>query len=255
MAEVPASKPSRNAAAVVPSGETIPNPLITTERVTGRTLPSWRMSAQELLRLVAMCLLASGLIARLAAADLFDEIYARGRPIDATLKTLTAQFSETTESPLLIQPLVSQGTIAVVRPLRVAMQYSAPDRRSVIIDRGRLRIVWPSRGIDRTMPIGSTEKRIQQYFVGTSPSQLRSHFDIAARVASDRPGTWFVAMTPKRKQIAAGVSQLDLWIGTDTVLLAAMRMVFPSGETTLLEFSKVHLNPAIADSAFQPATP
>ena len=214
------------------------------------------MSAQQLPRLVAMCLLASGLIiARVAAADLFDEIYARGRPIDATLKTLTAQFSETTESPLLIQPLVSQGTIAVVRPLRLAMHYSAPDRRSVIIDRGRLRIVWPSRGIDRSTPIGSIEKRIQQYFVDTSPSQLRSHFDIAARVASDRPGTWFVAMTPKRKQIAAGVSQLDLWIGTDTVLLAAMRMVFASGETTLLEFSDVHLNPAIADSAFQPAAP
>ena len=158
--------------------------------------------------------------------DLFDEIYARGRPIDATLKTLTAQFSETTESPLLVRPLVSQGTIAVVRPLRVAMHYSAPDRRSVIIDGGRLRIVWPSRGIDRATPIGSIEKRIQQYFVDTSPSQLRSHFDIAARVASDRPGTWFVAMTPKRKQIAAGVSQLDLWIRTDTVLLAAMRMVF-----------------------------
>ena len=32
------------------------------------------------------------------------------------------------------------------------------------------------------------EKRIQQYFVDTSPKQLRSHFDIEARVASDRPG-------------------------------------------------------------------
>ena len=203
-----------------------------------------------------MWLLAGALIViRIAAADLFDEIYARGQPIDATLKTLTAQFSDTTESPLLVRPLVSQGTIAVVRPLRVAMHYSAPDRRSVIIDRGQLRVVWPSHGIDRTTPIGSIEKRIQQYFVDTSPRQLRSHFDIVAQLASDRPGTWFVAMTPKRKQIAAGLSQLELWIRMDTVLPVAMRMGFPSGESTLLEFTNLRLNPVIVDSEFQPIAP
>ena len=51
----------------------------------------------------------------------------------------------------------------------------------MIIDGGKLRVVWPSQAIDRTTPIGAMEKRIQQYFVDTSPKQLRSHFDIDAR--------------------------------------------------------------------------
>jgi outer membrane lipoprotein-sorting protein len=203
-------------------------------------------------RLVATCLLASALlVTSVPAADLFDEIYARGKPIDATLRTLTAQFSETTESPLLTEPLVAQGTIAVVRPARVAMHYSVPDRRSLIIDGGHLRVIWPARALDRTTPIGSIEKRIQRYFVDTSPKQLRGHFDVAAEVASDRPGSWFVSMTPKRKQVAEGLSRLDLWIRRDDVMLAAMRMVFPDGDTKLLEFSEVRINPAIDDSVFR----
>src|SRR5687768_3021650 len=90
-----------------------------------------------------------------ASPEPFEEIYARGRPLEATLKTLTARFSETSHSPLLARPLVARGTIAVVRPFRVAMHYATPDSRTVIIDGGKLRVVWPSHAIDRTTSIGA----------------------------------------------------------------------------------------------------
>jgi outer membrane lipoprotein-sorting protein len=186
------------------------------------------------------------------APDLFDEIYARGKPLETTLKSLTARFTETSQSPLLAKPLVARGTISVIRPSRVAMHYTMPESRTVIIDGARLRVVWPSHGIDRTTPIGAMEKRIQQYFVDTSPKQLRSHFDIAAQVATDRPNAWFLTMKPRRKQIREGLSQLELWIQQDTVMLAAMRMVFSSGDAKLLEFEDVLINPPIDESAFRP---
>jgi outer membrane lipoprotein-sorting protein len=188
------------------------------------------------------------------AADLFDEIYARGKPLEASLKTLTAQFTETSHSPLLAKPLVARGTLTVVRPSRVALLYSQPDSRTVIIDAGKLRVVWPSRAIDRTTPVGAMERRVQQYFVDKSPDQLRRHFDIDARVAADRPGTWFVSLAPKRKQIREGLSRLDLWITRETVMLSAMRMTFPGGDTKLMEFEDVRVNPSIDEAVFRPAT-
>src|SRR5687768_2085089 len=98
------------------------------------------MTAQRLPILFALCIIASaiGLVAAGQAPDLFDEIYARGKPLDASLETLTARFSETSQSPLLARPLVARGTIAVVRPSRIAMHYSAPESRSVLIDGGKL---------------------------------------------------------------------------------------------------------------------
>jgi outer membrane lipoprotein-sorting protein len=124
----------------------------------------------------------------------------------------------------------------------------------VIIDAGRLRVVWPARALDRTTPLGAMERRIQQSFVDTSPKELRSHFDIAAELATDRPRAWFVTMSPKRKQIREGLSRLELWINRDSVMLAQMRMVFPSGDIKLLEFDDIRINPAIDDSAFRPVT-
>jgi outer membrane lipoprotein-sorting protein len=202
--------------------------------------------------LLVACVFVGAIGAGAAAPDLFDEIYARGKPLESTLTALTARFTETSQSPLLARPLVARGTIAVIRPSRVAMHYTVPDSRTVIIDGGKLRVVWPAHGIDRTTTIGAMEKRIQQYFVGTSPKQLRSHFDIDARVASDRPNAWLLTMKPRRKQIREGLSELELWIQQDTVMLTAMRMIFPSGDSKLLEFTDLRINPTIDESAFGP---
>jgi outer membrane lipoprotein-sorting protein len=210
------------------------------------------MRPQRLWAFVLACVILGVLGAGGATADLFDEIYARGKPLEAALKTLTASFTETSHSPLLARPLVARGTVAVIRPSRIAMHYSVPDSRTVIIDGGKLRVVWPAHGIDRTTAIGSLEKRLHQYFVDTSPKQLRSHFEIDARVADDRARTWFVTMNAKRKQIREGVSRLDLWIEQDRVMLSAMRLHFATGDVKLFEFDDVTLNPTIDEAVFSP---
>ena len=55
---------------------------------------------------------------------------AAGPQINATLKTLTARFTETTTSSLLTRPLVARGTVAVERPSRVVLHYQQPERAS-----------------------------------------------------------------------------------------------------------------------------
>ena len=187
-----------------------------------------------------------------AAPDLFDEIYTRGKPLEANLKTLTARFTETSSSSLLAKPLVASGTIAVIRPSRVVLRYTVPDKRTVLIEDEVMRVIWPSRSIDQRTSIGSTQRRIQQYFVDKSPAQLRSHFDIVARDATERPGSWLIAMTPKRKQIKAGLTRLELWLDKQGVILSAMRMTFPNGETKVMEFEDVTVNPTIDPSVFKP---
>jgi len=208
------------------------------------------MTCQRLALIVA-CLTASLAMRRDSAPDLFDDIYAKGKPLEVSLRTLTARFTETSHSPLLVRPLVASGTVSVVRPSRVAMHYTAPERRSLIIDGGRLHLVWPSQGLDQWMPIGATEKRIQQYFVGRTPAQLRSHFTISAEPATE-PNQWFVSMTPKRKQIRNGLTTLELWIDSTSAMLTSMRMVFPGGNTKRLDFYDVRVNPTIDEGVFRP---
>ena len=97
----------------------------------------------------------------------------------------------------------------------------------------------------------SAQHRIQQYFVNKSPAELRSHFEIAATIASDRQNMWLVTMSPKRKQIKEGLATLELWLDRSTVMLTSMRMTFPNGDTTLMAFEDVKVNPTIDPALFQ----
>ena len=187
-----------------------------------------------------------------APPDLFDTIHARGKPIAEGLKTLTARFTETSTSSLLAKPLMASGTLAVVRPSRVVLHYAEPEKRTILIDGDVMRVVWPSRALDQKSAIGASQRRIQQYFVDKTPGQLRSHFDIAARVPDARPATWLVTMHPKRRQIREGLTKLELWVDQNTVVLAAMQMTFANGDTKLLEFADVKINPPIDPALFTP---
>jgi outer membrane lipoprotein-sorting protein len=184
------------------------------------------------------------------ARDLFDEIYARGRGVESSLKTVTARFTETTTSALLSRPLVAKGTLAVERPSRIVLRYADPEVRTVLIDRNRLTLDWPSRSVHQQSDIASAQQRIEKYFLDKSPDELRKNFSITAVEADDRAGTWRITMVPARKQIQQGLTRLELWIDRTSMLLSAMRMTFPNADTKLMVFENVVVNGPIDPKAF-----
>jgi outer membrane lipoprotein-sorting protein len=185
-----------------------------------------------------------------ARTDLFGEIFKQGQAKNGAMKTLTASFVETTTSTLLTRPLVSSGTLAVVRPSRIVLRYTQPDQRVVLIDGDTMTLSWPSRHLHESRDIAESQKRIHKYFVDSSPGELRSHFTIDARLTEDRPGTYLVTMVPKRKQILEGLSRLELWVDRTTQLMVAMKMSFPNGDSKLMTFSDVKPNAPIDPSVF-----
>jgi outer membrane lipoprotein-sorting protein len=189
------------------------------------------------------------------APELFDEIYARGRGIERSLKTVTARFTETTTSTLLLRPLVARGTLAVDRPSRIVLHYTDPEVRTVLIDKKQLTLVWPSRAVHQQSDIGAAQQRIEKYFLDKSPDELRRNFSITAVEAQDRAGTWRVTMVPTRKQIQQGLTRLELWIDQTSMLLSAMRMTFPNGDTKLMVFENVVVNGPFDPKAFSIGDP
>lgn len=189
-----------------------------------------------------------------SAPDLFDEIYRRGAPVEKTLQTISASFVETSTSTLLKAPQVSRGTLVGRRPGQVRLDYTGADARTVIVNGNAMLIDWPARELKETRDIGGTMRRAQRFFVATTPAELRKHFDIVAIEATDRAGTWRVTFTPKRRQMREGVERVHLWIDRSSLTLRAMKMDYPGGDTRLMEFADVRLNPPVEASAFAAAT-
>jgi outer membrane lipoprotein-sorting protein len=182
--------------------------------------------------------------------DVFDDIYARSRGIEASLKTLTAQFTETTTTKMLVKPLVSRGELAVDRPDRIVLRYTDPEPHVVLIDGAQMTLSWPSRDIIQKSDIGTARKRIDKYFIDKTPDDLRHAFSIRAVESSDPPNTWHITMDPKRSQIRQGLAGLHLWIDRTSMLLSAMRMDFPNGDTKLMSFADVRVNGPIDPKLF-----
>jgi len=182
--------------------------------------------------------------------DSFDDLYLRGQRANALIKTLTAQFTETTSSSLLTRPLVSHGRLAVERPARVVLRYAEPEARVVLIDGNRMTVSWPSHNVRQTTDIGTAQGRVQKYFVNGTAAELRGQFDIEEHDGSDRPGTYHVTMVPKRKQIRESLARLDLWVMRSTLLLDAMRMRFANGDTKMMTFDEVVPNAALEAGTF-----
>jgi outer membrane lipoprotein-sorting protein len=151
---------------------------------------------------------------------------------------------------MLSKPIVSHGTLAVVRPDRIVLRYADPEPHVVLIDGGQMTFSWPSRGITQTSDIGAARKRVDKYFVDKDPDELRRAFRIAAVTSSDPPGTWRITMTPTRSQITQGLTKLHLWIDRTSLLLTAMRMDFPNGDSKLMTFADVQVNGTVDPTLF-----
>ena len=229
----------------------MPRPVMEMGSLMSRTLP-FRIVKVQPTGTVAVILVTAilGAVPATRQRDLFDELYARGQKQNAGLKTLTASFVETSTSSLLTRPVIARGTVIVERPARVALRYTDPETRMVLIDGDRMTMFWPSANIRSVKDIGASQRRIQKYFVDSSPDELRSHFQVNAREADDQPGTYLIMMVPKRKQILEGMTRLELWLDRTSLLLAAMRMTFPSGDTKLMTFTDVKPNASIDQAWF-----
>ncbi len=179
--------------------------------------------------------------------DSFDQLYARGQQVNASIRTLTASFTETTTSALLVEALVGRGTLAVERPSRVVLRYTAPNARTVLIENDRLTTTWPTR---QTLDVGAAMDRVERMFVNGTAKDLRQQFTIDETQAGNRAGTHHVVLTPKQRRIREGLASLELWVDRQTALPAAMRMVFPNGDSKLMTFSDVRPNQALAPGTF-----
>lgn len=195
--------------------------------------------------LAALALAASAAVQASAPADLFDDIYRRGQPLEQSITTIRAHFTETTTSSLLVKPVIAEGTLLAVRPSDILLSYSKPEKKLLRIDATTLRFVWPDRKLQETKDIRESQARVQKYFVDKTPDELRRHFTITATEDAMRPGTWRLEMLPKRKQIQQGVTKIELWLDQRTSMLSTMTLTFAGGDTKTMAFTNVEVNAPI----------
>jgi outer membrane lipoprotein-sorting protein len=185
-----------------------------------------------------------------APADLFTELFKRSPIAQRTLHSLRADFVETSTSSLLTAPLVARGTLVAAPPGRLAMTYTSPEPKTLVVNMERLVVTWPQRNQREELNIARTQERIRKYFADANPDQLRKSFEIRVRESGELGGTYLVDMKPTRKQIRNGLEHLQVWVDRE-VLPRQLKMTFPGGDTKTIRIDNLEPNVAINDSIFE----
>jgi outer membrane lipoprotein-sorting protein len=203
-----------------------------------------------------MGILASLLAALVAAGpaatpDLFTELFKRSPIAQRTLHSVRARFVETTTSSLLAAPLVARGTLVAAPPGRLAMTYTSPEPKTLIVNTERLIVAWPQRNQREELNIARTQERVKKYFADANPDQLRKNFDVRVSESPDLGGTYLIDMTPTRKQISRGLQQLQVWVDREQVQPRQLKMIFPGGDTKTIRLEDLEPNVPITDAMFE----
>jgi outer membrane lipoprotein-sorting protein len=182
----------------------------------------------------------------------FIALHQRAREVERSLVTLRADFVETTESDLLLEPIVESGKMIAARPIRVLLQYEKPEKKLLLIDGDQLLVVWPERAQSEQMPIAKIQQTVDKYFYQASDEELQKHFVIHVTSDPEAPGTHRVELVARRKQIQRGLERLELWVDDRTLYMVKMRMVYPHGAgAKTIELSNLVANVPVEDEEFR----
>lgn len=182
------------------------------------------------------------------SGDLFDELHERIRAAEAQRQTIRARFTETTVSSLLVRPMISEGTLVGAKPARLKMTYTAPERKTIVLDGNRLFVTQAERR--EQVDVTTIMKRVDHYFVNATPSDLRKSFKVRAFIDPDLPALYQIDLVPTRKQIKQGLERLQIWVARDPLLLAQITITFAGGDTTTFKIEKAELNVPLPADAF-----
>ena len=169
-----------------------------------------------------------------------------------TVKSLTASFRERKNLSLLAKPIVSNGTFLYSKPGRIKWEYTDPEPRVFLITEEHFVAYYPSQKRAEEVPLGKlTGRRVFRVFgIGQSAEDLGKFFDISLASENSIEGTFLLVLTPKRQRVRDRLQQVRFWIEEKTYLPRQLEYLESDGDSTVLSFTNIRVNPEIAEARF-----
>lgn len=195
--------------------------------------------------------------AQSADPERLDAILARFDAVQASVRTLSAEFVERTESPLLKEPLVSEGRFYLTKPESVAWEYTAPEPMRFVLANQEYIGVFPERQRAERRDLRRWSERIFRFFgVGQGSEELKQFYDITlAEPGTDMPGTVLLLLEPKKRRVKKNVEEVKLWVDRTRMLPTRMDFEGKDGNVRSIRFRNMRLNPDLSAGLYQVKIP
>ena len=208
------------------------------------------------LLLKACSILAAALAPALAAATR-EEIIARMDKSAPKFHQMAADVKRTTHTAVLDDYSVESGSLRMRRTpageIQGLVEFTAPDHKLYLFEKQKLQIYTPAINTIQVFDLGQHGEELDRFLsigFGTSGKELAQGYDVEVPADNKIPRTTKVRLTPKDAEVKKYLTRIDLWI-TDEDYPIQERLVEPSGDTILVNYSSIQINPALKDDAFR----
>ena len=191
------------------------------------------------------------------ATPALRELLDRFNSTQEATRSLTASFTERKNLTLLARPVVSTGTFLYSKPTRIKWEYSNPEPRVFLITEDHFVAYYPAQKKAEEVPLGKLAgRRVFRVFgIGQTAEDLEKFFDISLGDPGPEKGSFLLILTPKRRRMKDRLQLVRFWVDEETYLPRQLEYVEADGDSTLLTFTNIRLNPEISEARFSVEIP
>jgi outer membrane lipoprotein-sorting protein len=186
--------------------------------------------------------------AMLPSGETLPQVLARFDQVQLQIRTLSAEFVQTTRSPLLRDAMVAKGRFYLTKPDSVLWEYSAPEPMRFVVAEGEYTGYFPERKRAEKKDIKRWSEQLFRFFgVGQGSKELGKFYEIAlGSPGPDQKGTYLLVLSPKKRRVRRNVDQVRLWVDVSTLLPVRIDYAGKDGNEREIRFLNTRLNPDLA---------
>ncbi len=182
-----------------------------------------------------------------------SEILALFDAVQKDIRSLSADFSETTENPLLREPILARGRFYLTKPGSILWEYDAPEVMRFAVTGEEYVGYFPERKRAERRSVRRWSAQLFRFFgLGQATGELSRFYDIRVESGPDA-GTdaFLLVLEPRRRRVRDRVEQVRLWVDRRTLLPRQVVYIGAEGYRRTIRFRNVRTNPELAASLFR----
>ncbi len=180
----------------------------------------------------------------------------RPEGVDSVLSALQARYEGITDlSADFVQEAhvasidrrdVSSGRVVMQRPGRMRWEYSKPEKRVIVVDRGTLRVYTPSESQLQILQVSGAFSSMALGFL-LGDGDLRESF-VGERLDSRGRDEIGIRLRPREE---SAFEHLDVWLEKDSHQVRESVVFDLFGNRTSVRFASIHENRGVDEGAFE----
>jgi len=192
-----------------------------------------------------------------------EAVLARLDEASATFKGLTADIRKMSHTDVVNVDEIDSGTIMVKRvkahDIRIRIDLTNPRRQSVAIGGGKVQVFYQQTNEAQEVELGKNRGLVDQFMLlgfGSNSAELRSAYSVTLGGADSINGekTTRIVLVPKDAEALAHIKKCEIWI-SDRGWTVQQKFHQGGGDYQLATYSRMSINPAIADAALKLVLP